>query len=261
MDFLNQLRVAGSLFITDCKSLRATLLDKIINISSWVIITIFVNGYLLPQMGIAANYGLITFGGVLAVAGMFEVYGIVAQLIADLLHEKIIYYYATLPLSANLLFIRMIAFNSCLSGFLTLCVLPLGKLLLWNDLDLLSFNWPYFVVAVIIANIFYGAFSLFTASFVYGFHQLGNVWSRFMFPLWFLGGFMFPWKILYQTVPAFAYLDLLNPLIYISEIYRIVLLGQEGYLNFWLCVCMVSIFTILCGWIGIKRFKKRCDFI
>lgn len=261
MNYRSYLHTVKELFITDCKILKFTIWDKLINIAIWTMVTIFVNGYLLPQLGIAANFGVITFAGMLAAAGVFEGYGTIAQLIADLLHEKILYYYATLPIPVWLLFMRMILFNAFLYALLTITLMPLGKLLLWSTFDLSVINWFYFFIALLVSNLFFGAFSLFTASFIAGFHQMGNVWSRFVFPLWFLGGFAFPWYVLYKAAPIFAYLDLLNPLIYISEAYRVALLGQEGYLNFWLCMAMIMCFGVLAGLIGSKRLKKRCDFI
>ena len=72
---------------------------------------------------------------------------------------------------------------------------------------------------------------------------------------------MFSWQSLYMTSPVFAYIDLLNPVVYISEAYRSALIGPAGYLNFWFCVVMISLFGIVVGCVGIRRLKKRCDFI
>ena len=57
------------------------------------------------------------------------------------------------------------------------------------------------------------------------------------------------------------YIALLNPLLYPMEGIRAAFFGQGGFISFWFCISMLSFFTILFGFIGIKRLKKRLDFI
>lgn len=253
--------VAFQLFMTDVKMAKQFFFSKVIDISIWITCSLFVNAYLLPKFGIAPEFGMITFGGMLASAGIFEGYNSIITLVGDLSGDKITYYYATLPLPSWLMLSRMILSNACLYTLLALSFLPFGKLLLWSTFDLSLVNWFHFALIMVVANLFYGAFTLFTTSFIGGFYQMGSVWSRFIFPLWFLGGFCFSWQSLYQTSQPLAYVSLLNPIIYISEGYRSALMGPEGWLNFWLCLGATALFGIAAGWIGIRRLKRRCDFI
>lgn len=255
------LHTAKELFITDWKIFRQVLHDKIIDNAIWVICSVFVNAYLLPKFGISAAYGMLAFAGMLASAGTFEGYMTILTLVGDLSNEKITYYYATLPLPLWLMFVRFIISNACLYALLVLTYVPLGKILLYDSFDLTAVNWLLLIIITIVSSLFYGAFSIFTASFIRGFEHMGTIWARFIFPLWFLGGFAFSWAVLYETAPTFAYFDLLNPILYISEAFRAALMGQEGFLNFWLCLGMIILFGIAAGWIGIKRLKTRCDFL
>ena len=258
---LQQFHTAKELFLTDWKIYRPLLKDKIIDNAIWVTCSIFVNAYLLPKFGINPMYGIFAFAGMLASAGMFEGYASIVNLVGDLIGGKVTYYYATLPLPTWLMFTRLILSNASLYMILTFTYIPLGKLLLYNRLDLGAIHWLQMIIIVVVSSLFYGAFNLFTTSFIDGFEHIGSVWARFIFPLWFLGGFAFSWAVLYETTPTFAYIDLLNPILYISEAFRVALMGQPGFLNFWLCITMICVFGVAIGWIGIERLKKRCDFI
>jgi ABC-type polysaccharide/polyol phosphate export permease len=55
--------------------------------------------------------------------------------------------------------------------------------------------------------------------------------------------------------------NLINPMIYITEAVRCALLGQEGYLNFWLCILVILLFAALSFYFGIKSLRKKLDFI
>ncbi len=104
-------------------------------------------------------------------------------------------------------------------------------------------------------------FALMVGSFVKNMSTIGSVWMRFIYPIWFLGGFQFSWTVLFKTSPKLAYLNLINPMTYIMEAIRGAILGQEGYLPFWPCTSMVILFAFACAWYGIVRLKKRLDFV
>lgn len=252
---------AKTLLITDYKTICRNLGHKVINLSIRTICYVFVNAYLLTDFGVTEKFGVITLGAVLAITGIFEGYNSIAMLVRDLESEKITYYYATLPLPSWLVFFRIMISNALLYMVLSISIFPLGKLLLWNTLELGSVNWFHLVITLFTANFFYGALVLFAASWAKGLSALDNAWSRLIFPLWFLGGFNFSWYSLYKTSPSLAMLDLMNPVIYITESYRSSLLGPEGWLPFWNCIGMIVLLTFVTAWIGIKRLTKQCDFI
>lgn len=250
-----------ALLITDYKVFKQLVITKIIDGNVGIFCELFLAAYIMPNFGIGAGFGMIAFGGLLSASGVFEGYNSIISLVGDLHGEKILYYYATLPLPTWLIFIRFIISHACLYSVLTLSFLPLGKLLLGNDFDIMAVNIPKLLFIIVLASLFYGAFVVFSTSFIKNLDLVGTAWARFIFPLWFLGGFMFSWHSLYVTCPAFAYLDLLNPIVYISEAYRSALMGPDGYLNFWLCISMIILFGVIAGYCGIRRIKKNCDFI
>lgn len=252
---------AKTLFITEFLALKSIVFNRCLSIYIWASCQLIVNAYFLPQLGITNAYGLISLAGCLAVTGLMDAFGNIMEFFLDLSTDRITFYYATLPLPGWLMFTVKMTVFFCFYFFYTLMVLPLGKLLLWNELDLLAINWPLLIIAMILGTMFYAALTLFVTSLVRKRADVGNIWRTYIFPLWFLGGFGFTWHVMYKVSPQFAYVQLLNPIIYISELYRHAILQSDNLINPFICCFMILLFTVSSGWIGIKRLKKHYDFI
>jgi ABC-type polysaccharide/polyol phosphate export permease len=212
-------------------------------------------------MGLINNFGLIQFAGVLATIGLFESYSYIFPFIADLEGREMIYYELGFPIPSLCLFLSKVISHAISFIILTICIIPISKFLLWDIVFLADFNWLYLIVILLLANIFFATMILVVTSFVKNMSKIGNVWARFIFPIWFMGGFQFSWSHLYQTNKFIAYIDLLNPIIYINEAFKIAILRQEGICSFWLCILIVFLFSVACFYIGYTRLKKRLDFI
>jgi ABC-type multidrug transport system permease subunit len=91
--------------------------------------------------------------------------------------------------------------------------------------------------------------------------ELGTVWSRMIFPMWFMGGFQFSWFAFYKVFPTMAIISLCNPMIYLTEMTRVAISGQEGYINFWLCVLAAIGFAALFMFLALYRLKKKLDYV
>ena len=249
------------LLFTDFAVLKQVVVDQVINLMIWVICNVLVISYLMPSFGLSESYGSFILAGLCASAGLFGVFPSVVNLISDFEGDRIIDYYLTLPLPSWLVFARAMLYYAINAAIIGSMVLPLGKLLLWNSFDITQVCLYKFLIIFVVTNLFYGAFTLWVASRVRNLIKIGNIWMRFVFPIWFLGGFQFSWHVLFQKWPLLAYLNLLNPMTYIMEGTRAAILGQSGYLPFWLCVVVIMFFSILCAWHSIIRLKKRLDFI
>jgi len=246
---------------SDFKIYKRTIGDKLINFTIWLVTIVGTTIYLLPAFGLKASFASFFAASLVGAAGLFEVFPSVSRLIHDFEGDNIIANYLILPIPSWMVFIRSIIFYATNAASLSIWVIPLSKLLLWYRFDLSQIHLGKFLVIFVLTNLFYGSFVIWIASRVMGIEKIGNVYMRFVFPIWFLGGFQFSWHTLYNFSPALAYLDLLNPMMYIMEGMRAAVIGQEGSLNFWLCVLMLSVFIVLFGAHGILRLKKRLDFI
>lgn len=255
------MHVFKELLRTDLKIFKQIINDKIINFLIWVVTSAWVNTYLMSAFGVSQDYATFMIAGFCATAGFFEIYPSVVQWVNDIEGDQIISYYLTLPIPAWLMLARMVVFFALSSGALSLIVLPTCKLLAWNNFDINTFSIIHFSCIFIVMNLFFGAFTLVITSFVKNMSSLSNVWMRFVYPVWFLGGFQYSWQTLYKTSPVLGYIALINPMTYVMEAIRISILGHQGYLPFWLCLLVTVFFTVVCTITGIVRLKKRLDFV
>lgn len=238
-----------------------TIHDKFIDLFIWVIVTTFVTVYLLPAFGMQASYGPFTIASMAASAGLFEQFSSATQLIGDLEGDNITSYYLTLPMPSWMVFGAYMSFYAFNSAMLSIGVLPVVKLLFWHHFDLFQLHILKYGIMFLLTSLFYGAFTLWIVGKVDSLQRIGSVWMRFIYPLWFLGAFQYSYAALKDFNPYLAYASLINPMVYIMEGTRAAILGQQGYLNFWLCAGMTIFFTIICAADGIRMIKRRLDYV
>lgn len=255
-------------YMNTCKNLvwsdlvvfKQNILDKIIDIGIWVVLTIVVTGYVMPYFGLA-NFGPFQFCGVIAAVGLFELYSTVVDLVADLEGDRVINYNLTLPIPSILALMSKSVYYFIIYSTLTALMLPIGWVSLWGQWHLMDISYFKLVLAVLFQSIFYACFVLWAASMIANMSKLGTVWARFIFPMWFMGGFQFSWLSLHHAMPILAYINVINPMIYITESMRAAMLGQEGYVNFWICLIAIAVYSVLSLALGIRNLKKRLDFV
>lgn len=251
-----------NLIATDLIVLKQMILDKFIDLSIWVALTMIVVAYIMPYFGLAINFGMFQLGGLIAAAGLLEMGNSNAvELVSDFEGDRVISFNFTLPIPSWLALASKAGYYFITYTILSLLVLPIGKLCLWNQFDVTKIHFPKLIIAICALNLFYANFALWMASIVPNINKMGQVWMRFIFPLWFLGGFQFSWMASYKTIPLFAIINLINPMIYTTEAVRVALLGQEGFINFWLCLLAILFFAALSFYFGIANLRKRLDFI
>jgi ABC-type polysaccharide/polyol phosphate export permease len=255
-------------YFNTCKNLvwadltvfKQNLVDKIIDIGIWVILTIVVTGYVMPFFGLS-NFGPFQFGGVLAAIGLFELYSSVVDVVVDLEGDRVINYNLTLPIPSVLALLSKSIYYFTVYVVLTVAMLPIGWGCLMSQWHTMDISYFKLALVIIFQSMFYACFVLWAASMVPNMGQFGKIWSRFIFPMWFMGGFQFSWLALYHAIPTLAYINVINPMIYITESMRAALLGQTGYANFWLCLLAITFFSMMSLALGIRNLKKRLDFV
>ena len=258
---MRYLPLMGKLLQTDLELFKRTILDKLIDLSIWIVTMVAVTAYLMPSFGLSQGYTGFLIASLVASAGLFELYTSATNLVSDFYGDNITSYYVTLPMPSWLTFVEKIIYYTINCSVIGIVVLPLSKLLAWNSFSFAECSFPKFFLIFVLSNLFYGAFTIWIASKIPGLEMIGSVWMRFVYPLWFLGGFQYSWNVLYEYNPPLAYISLLNPITYAMEGHRAAILGQPGSLNFWVCVLMLLVFTLLFGWHGMKLLKKKLDYI
>ena len=261
MKFVRYAPIFGQLLKTEITIFRQTFFDKLLNSFVWTSVTVAVTSYILPAFGLSIEYGALLAAGVVVSSAFFEFYPQVANFIADLEGEQHINYLLTLPLPGWLLMVKIAfvyTFNAFIMGVFTLMS---SKFILFYRFSLVNVSIGKLMVAFVEYSLFFGFFTLFMASLIKNMYTIENMIMRVIYPLWFLGGFQFSWQAMYSFSPVLGYLLLLNPYIHAMEGMRGAILGQSGFLPFWLCMPVLFIFTLFFGWWGIVRLKKRLDFV
>lgn len=235
--------------------------DKVINQSIWAFCSLFITGYVMQQFGLSSGFGIFQFAGVVATAGLFEIYPSVVSMVIDFASEQTIFYYLTLPTNAATVLCSMILGFAIQGMALALCMIPLGKLLFFNQLNLLAISWIKLLITLIIGNLFLSSLVPGITATVRHIGRIGNAWSRFIFPMWFLGGFQFSWMSIHAISKPLSYVLLLNPVTYIMEATRVSILGQEGFLNWYICIGALLIFCVFSFSYSYYQMKKLLDFV
>lgn len=255
------LKIFWALLKTDLTHVRHAFKDNAINLFVWATCTIFINVYVMQKMGLSNNYGNLIVGSIIVTSIWFQMISHIFMNVADYCGDRYIQYHFTLPISNTLIFIKsMCAYT--VSGFIagTLGLL-ICKIMMFNTLSLSAISLPYFVIALFLSSAFFSSFTLWITSITKNPSKIGNAINRIIFPLWFLGGFLFPWMVLYDMLPTIGIITLLNPYVHMTESLRVATVGQEGFLPFWPSCITLIIMTVGIGSLGIKKLKKRLDFI
>ena len=193
--------------------------------------------------------------------GLFEVMGNVARFVSDLQGDKTISYDLTLPLPHWMIMVRIAVTSALQFIAVAILIIPMAKILLWNQFSFEHVSWFKVSVLFLIVHIFYGYLALCIASYMKNLWSLDNIWCRIIFPFWWLGGFQFNWETLHAVSPMIAYVNLANPLTLCFEGIRSAMLGQEGYVSFWLCCLGLIIWTIIVAYVGTRKMMRRLDCV
>lgn len=253
--------VFKNLVHSDLLAFKEVFIDKLIDMGIWVVLTLVVMGYIMPYFGLKSDFGPVQLGGVVATVGLFELYGSVMYFVSDLEGNRIVNYSLTLPAQSWIALISKATYYAIIYVVLSLFMIPIGKLVLWNQLDMATISFSKLLLAIVCSNIFFACFTIWCSSIIKNLQNIGAVWARYIFPMWFMGGFQFSWLSLLSALPWVAYISLLNPMIYITECTRSAMLGPVGYMNYWICIGAILAFSFISLVVGIYNLKKRLDYV
>ena len=238
------------------KEFWGRFLDLIVCMTTWIVVF----GYLMSKSGLNSSYGTFILVGAIASFGLFETISRAIILAQDISDKKITNF-LVLPISSKYVFVAIAVSWGFATAFLSILLLPCGKLVLWNSFDLSQISWFKFTLIFVINNLFYGFFSIWVASLVTSLRNSSWLWARVINPIFMFCGYFYTWKSAYETSHIIGYLHFLNPLLYVLEGTKAAVLGQAGFLPYWNCVIIVLAATTLFAVDGIKRIKKRIDYV
>lgn len=256
------LNTLGWLLRTEVNMVFKHMWDNLIDSLIIPVVFIIIGGFILPYMGMPADYGSFMVASstmMMAYAGC--AWRGAAPLIADLESDKSITYELTLPIPSWLVFVKVALGFAIHASLLNLLTLPMGKLLLGSHFDLSNLSVIKCLLMYPIAILLFAFFSATIAFYVNNSHEFGRFWLRIGSQLFFFSGLQFSWAVLYKAWPTLAYIDLINPLLYAFEGFRTAVLGQEGNINFWICLGMLLLWILVFGVVGTWLFKRKLDCV
>jgi ABC-type polysaccharide/polyol phosphate export permease len=240
---------------------RDNLLDDCINGVIWMSANFAIATYIFPKLGMSSGYGALLAIATVSSMSIFLLYDFVCNFISDLEDNKTFTYYFTLPIPNWLVWLKSLTYYAYRAFINGLIVLPLAKWVMGNRLNFSNCDWIKLFVMYVLIMIFNGALTLVVQSIPEDMSRIGVVWCRVVFPLWISSGWQYSLATLQEVSPLLAWMTMINPLIYTTEGLRAAVLGQKGFLSWWLCVGMLVLFSIVCAWYGIVRLKQRLDYV
>lgn len=258
---MGKANVIAQLLRRDLQRYKREFVSKLLDTASLLFTILIVFGYLMADYGLGGGYGPFMLVSAVASFGFFDIVGKISNLISDIEGDRTISYTLTLPIPSWLVFVYIAVWWAINSILVTIVIFPMGKLILYNSFDLEKINYLRLALIYISANLFYGFFSLWLTSLLKNMGGLGILWVRVINPILMFGAYFYSWYAAYSASPLFAWLDLINPLVYIMEGMRSAALGPAGSLPFWLCLPVLWMFTFGCGWHAIRRLQNRLDCV
>lgn len=222
---------------------------------------VVVFGYFMQLEGAHAGYAAFFVVGAIASFGFVEIVGKVGVLMADLQGDKTISHTMVMPIKTEWVFCYIGVSWAMTSALLSIILFPVGKLLVFQGLDLSNISYWRLVIMFITINCFFGFFALWLSGVLKDISSLNSLWLRYIAPMWMFGGYTYSWEAAYQMNHIIGTVSLINPMLYVMEGMRAAMLGQAGYLPFWGCFFALWGFIVVCTWHAIRRLKKRLDCV
>ena len=259
--YITSLRVAGWLLWCDVQLILKDWWNNTLNSIFWPVVLILANGYVLPKMGMPADYGAFVAISMLIIMASFTAWSAANVLAADFETTRSINYDLTLPLPYWMIYAKLVLAFALKAALFNVISLIIGKIILLDAFSFANFDPVKFIFIYSVACIFFGAFAVWAASLAGAVDKFMNLELRITGPLFFICGYSFSWAILNGISPLMGTLMLFTPWIYAYEGVRVTILGPAGYLNYWLCLGALILFIVLFSAHGLWLFRKRLDCI
>lgn len=259
---VDMLRVCAWLLWRDIRVIKKDFINNVLDAALLPISIVYISGYILPLLGLPQDYGSFTLIG-LVVGMCFNATGTDSgNLVTDLEGPRTISYELSLPLPYWLVCIKIALSYAIKSAVANIWIFPIGYFLLGaTHFDLSQLVISKALLMYIVMNLFFGFFSLLLGAWIKTMDGYGRFWIRWGWQIYTIGGAQFSWQTLYQANALLATINLLNPLVYSFEGSRASILGQQGYINFWICIVATCMATLVCAFMAIRIFKQRLDCI
>jgi ABC-2 type transport system permease protein len=241
----------------DARVVRRELAFFLMRTAMQPLMVTVVFGYLLPRMGfVHRGYTSALLPGVLAVSlALAAVQSVALPMVADFGFTREIEDRLLAPVPN-----WMVALAKVLSGVLQALiaagfVLPLARLIMGAIPDLSVAHVGSVFLVILFGATAFSVMGLYLGSVIEG-TQIGLLFGVVVAPMIMFGCAYYPWRGL-DAVPAMKYAVLLNPLTYISEGLRAVLIPGQPHMPLPIVLAALALMTGLFWGLGLRSFLKR----
>ena len=214
-------------------------------------------GFLLPRMGfVRAGYTAALLPGVLAVSlALAAVQSVALPMVADFGFTREIEDRLLAPVPNWLVALAKVLSGAAQAVIAASFVLPLARLIM-GPIPGLSVGHAglAFLVTLFGATAF-SVMGLYLGSLIEG-AQIGLLFGVVVAPMIMFGCAYYPWRGL-DAVPIMKYAVLLNPLTYIAEGLRAVLIPTQPHMPLGMVLVALALMTALFWRLGLRSFMKR----
>jgi len=214
-------------------------------------------GALLPRMGfVQRGYTAALLPGVLAVSlALAAVQSVALPMVADFGFTREIEDRLLAPVPIWLVALEKVVSGAIQGVIAALFVLPLARLIMGpiEGLSVAHLGVVFAVTAFGAAA--FSVLGLFLGSVIEG-QQIGLLFGLIVAPMIMFGCAYYPWRGL-DAVPAMKYAVLINPLTYIAEGLRAVLVPGKPHMPLPAVLAGLAVITALFWWLGLRSFMKR----
>lgn len=255
-------RAFTGLLLRDLHVLRKNALQFAIRTIMQPLLLVFVFTYVFPKIGqriggssqTQAAFSTLLMAGVMATSLIFQgVQAVALPLVQEFGFTREIEDRVMAPLPVWAAAVEKLVSGSVQGLLAALVVFPLAAVIPASPVDL-KIHWLFLVTLAPLAAWVGAALGLVMGTRVAP-QQVPLLFSIVVLPMTFLGAIYYPWATLH-AIPWLQYLVLLNPLVYMSEGFRMAL-TSGAHMNASAIYGALVGFAVLLTWLGIDGFRGR----
>jgi len=208
-------------------------------------------GYFMPQMGMDSAFAIPLFLGSFLTTCLSLGYTCAIDIGYDLQSPRLALYYYALPVPVWVVIVGLICSLMARMMVVSVPVLLLGLTLIWQW-PVFAISWGAAISMVLLCALFNALLFLILAYGCSLSALMGNVWPRFISPLFAFGCVFYTWKPIAAQSWYFSRLMLCSPMTYCCEGLRSALLGGSAYISSSLCIGFLTVLN-LCLFLILRR--------
>jgi ABC-2 type transport system permease protein len=250
-------RVFRALLARDVVVVRREIAYFLMRTAMQPIMFAIVFGYLLPKMGfVRAGYTSALLPGVLAVSlALAAVQSVALPMVTDFGFSREIEDRLLAPIPTWLVALEKVASGSIQALISALFVLPSARLIMGPIAGFSLSHVGLILLVTVFGAVAFSVMGLYLGCVVAA-QQIGLLFGIIVAPMIMFGCAYYPWRGL-DAAPVVKYLVLVNPLTYISEGLRGVLIPGLPHMPLGAVLGALTAITVVFWSVGLRAFMKR----